>query len=104
MKEQQRQVYRSMQGKIVDMNKLVQANELTPAVGNAKVNARGDKLGPGGQIIQKREEILAASNSLPEQVNVRESAPAPAPIQEQVKPTTKIVKKDVSNMDPEGNE
>ena len=39
MKEQQRQVYRSMQGKVVDLNKLIQANELTPAVGNAGVNA-----------------------------------------------------------------
>ena len=58
MKEQQRQVYRSMQGKEVDMNKLVMANEMTVAVGNVKVNARGDELGPGGKIIRKREEVL----------------------------------------------
>jgi hypothetical protein len=51
--------YRSMQGKEVDMEKLIIANELTPAVGNAKVNARGDELGPGGQIVRKREEVLA---------------------------------------------
>lgn len=58
MKEQQRQLHRSMQGKEVDMNKLVMQNELTMAVGNAKVNARGDELGPGGQIIKKREDVL----------------------------------------------
>ena len=58
MKEQQRQVYRSMQGKEVDMNKLVMANEMTVAVGNARVNARGDELGPGGKIIRKREDVL----------------------------------------------
>ena len=58
MKEQQRTIYRSMQGKEVDMNKLVMQNEMTVAVGNVKVNARGDELGPGGQIIRKREEVL----------------------------------------------
>jgi hypothetical protein len=40
MKEQPKQVHRSMQGKIVDMNKLISQNELTVAVGNIKVNAR----------------------------------------------------------------
>ena len=48
-----------MQGKQVDMDLLRQKNELTPAVGNAKVNARGDELGPGGTIIKTREQILA---------------------------------------------
>jgi hypothetical protein len=51
--------YRTMQGKEVDMEKLALVNELTPAVGNARVNARGDELGPGGKIIKKREEIVA---------------------------------------------
>ena len=52
-------VHRTMQGREVDMDKLMSQNELTPAVGNAKVNARGDKLGPGGKIIQKREDVIA---------------------------------------------
>jgi hypothetical protein len=86
MKEQQRMVYRSMQGKEVDMNKIINANEMTVAVGNVKVNARGDELGPGGQIIRKREEVLAASGSnIPDQINVRAT-------------------KDVEDQDPEGNE
>lgn len=80
MKEQQRQVYRSMQGKEVDMHKLIMQNELTVAVGNAKVNARGDELGPGGKIIKKREEVLR-------------EAPGK---------TTSV--KNVADMDPEGNE
>lgn len=54
-----RKVYRSMMGKVVDMELLSKANELTPAIGNAKVNARGDELGPGGRIIRKREDIVA---------------------------------------------
>lgn len=51
-------VVRTMQGKEIDMEKLQLANELTPAVGNAKVNARGDQLGPGGKIIKTREEVM----------------------------------------------
>lgn len=52
-------VYRSMQGRMVDMEKLMNQNELMPAVGNVKVNARGDELGQGGKIVRKREEIMA---------------------------------------------
>ena len=44
--------YRTMQGKLVDMDKLMQKHELTQAVGNANMNARGDKLGPGGKIVK----------------------------------------------------
>lgn len=51
--------YRSMQGRMVDMEKLMNQNELAPAIGNISVNARGDELGPGGKIIRKREEIMA---------------------------------------------
>jgi len=53
-----RKVYKTMQGKQVDMDLLRQRNELTPAVGNAKVNARGDELGRGGEIVRKREELV----------------------------------------------
>jgi hypothetical protein len=59
MKQTGRKVYKSMQGKQIDMDLLRQKNELTPAVGNARVNARGDELGPGGKIIRTREQILA---------------------------------------------
>ena len=52
--------YKSMQGKEVDMEKLMRQNELMPAVGNIRVNARGDELGPGGAIIRKREDIINA--------------------------------------------
>jgi hypothetical protein len=52
-------VYRTMQGQIIDMDKLMQKHELTPAVGNAKMNARGDKLGAGGKIVQTREQVVA---------------------------------------------
>ncbi len=75
MKEQQKQVYRSMQGKEVDMNKLVMQNEMTVAVGNVKVNARGDELGPGGKIIRKREEIMREAPNSSVKKNVVDEDP-----------------------------
>lgn len=86
MKEQQRSVYRTMNGKEIDMGKLVMQNEMTVAVGNVKVNARGDELGPGGKIIRKREDVMAQPTGTGV---VQEKAPA---------------KKNVADMDPEGNE
>ena len=89
----------------IDMNKLINLNETTPAVGNMRVNARGDALGAGGRIVRKREEIIAASNPpapVPDQVNIRAVAPAPVVSAPPVAPT--IVVKDVASMDPEGKE
>ena len=48
-----------MQGREIDLDQLRMRNEMTLAVGNVRVNARGDEIGPGGQIIRKREEIMA---------------------------------------------
>jgi hypothetical protein len=57
-KEAPKKMYRTANGKMIDMELLRQRNELVPAVGNARVNARGDELGPGGQIIRSRDDIL----------------------------------------------
>jgi hypothetical protein len=51
-------VYTSMRGKEIDMEKMSLKHELTPAVGNMRVNARGDLLGPGGQIVKTKEQIM----------------------------------------------
>lgn len=58
MKQPGRKTYRTANGKHIDLDLLISRNELTPAVGNARVNARGDELGPGGKIIKKREDVL----------------------------------------------
>jgi hypothetical protein len=52
-------LYTSLQGKQIDMEKLGLKNETTPAVGNVRMNARGDELGPGGKIVKTREQILS---------------------------------------------
>ena len=91
-----RKQYRTMQGKIVDLEKLAARNELVPAVGNIPVNARGDELGPGGRIVRKREDIVSeyydkntnftpienrvrkpAEVAVPQHIN--ETVPTPAP-------------------------
>jgi hypothetical protein len=81
--------HRSMRGKSVDMDLLRKRNELTPAVGNARVNARGDELGPGGQIIKKREDVVAehyAHTGVAQESTGRTNAPVadipvvPAPV------------------------
>ena len=113
MKQQGRTVYKSMQGKQIDMDMLRQRNELTPAVGNAKVNARGDELGPGGKIIRKKEDLLKEyyenSSSMPEEVAVKR-APKQEVAQETV--TEKKTKTrtatpkipDVASVVPEGKD
>jgi hypothetical protein len=53
-----KRIYKTMQGKEIDMDVLISRNEMTPAVGNGKLNARGDELGPGGKIIRTKEEIV----------------------------------------------
>jgi hypothetical protein len=48
-----------MRGKTIDMEQLNLKHETIPAVGNMKVNARGDELGPGGKVVKTKEQILA---------------------------------------------
>lgn len=49
-------IYRSALGKTVDMGKLMLQNENTRAVGNMKVNARGD-------LIDDMNRVIAPKNS-----------------------------------------
>lgn len=58
---------RTAQGKTVNMDNLVLANEHAIAVGNMKVNARGDELGPGGAVMRTRDQVMKeyyASNAV----------------------------------------
>ena len=51
-----REVYRSANGKVVDMGALRLQNEKTRAVGNMRVNARGDEVNENNQIIRTKAE------------------------------------------------
>lgn len=68
-------LYRSAQGTMVDMEKLRLANEETIAVGNMKVNARGDELGPGGKIIKTRNQVMKEYYEIKSPNNARAAKP-----------------------------
>lgn len=51
-------VYKTARGKSLDMDKIKLSNELVTSVGNMKVNARGDKLGPAGKILAGRNQVM----------------------------------------------
>jgi hypothetical protein len=53
-----RRIYTTMQGKPIDFDNIRLKNELVPAVGNMKVNARGDEITPDGNILKKRDDIV----------------------------------------------
>jgi hypothetical protein len=79
-----RKIYKTMQGKQVDLDLLIKRNELTPAVGNARVNARGDELGPGGRIIRKREEVVKDYYNKSSKPVVTEKVSASKPVADNV--------------------
>ena len=70
-----RKLYRTMQGKMVDIDKLRAANESTRAVGNMNVNARGDVLGPGNTVVRSKEEVMREYYEAP--VGAVADTPAP---------------------------
>lgn len=53
-----KKMYRTMQGRLIDIDKLRAQNETVPAIGNMGVNARGDVLGSGGRIVKAKEEVM----------------------------------------------
>lgn len=48
---------KTAKGRDLNMEALRRANEKAVALGNARMNARGDLLGKGGKVIKTREEL-----------------------------------------------
>jgi hypothetical protein len=78
-----KKVYRTAQGKIVDLGALQSQNEHVRAVGNMQVNARGDKLDADGNVISTRAQQVNRNLN-------RTTNTAPGPI-----PTSTQAQKDV---------
>ena len=55
-----KEVYKSANGKPVDMGALRLQNEKVRAVGNMKVNARGDEINDRNQVIRKKPEQVSS--------------------------------------------
>jgi len=96
-----KKMYRTMQGRMVDIEKLRAANETVQAVGNMNVNARGDVLGPSGQIVTKKETIIKKYYEQPRGMvddTPARAKPAPAPrtpIKQTVQKMTPVAKMEV---------
>lgn len=54
-----KKMYTTAMGRSIDFESLKSAGEETIAVGNMKVNARGDQLGPGGVVERSRNAAMA---------------------------------------------
>ena len=53
-----KRVYTTANGKRISIDAIIAQNESTIAVGNMKVNARGDQLGPGGKVELTRDKVM----------------------------------------------
>ena len=87
-----KRMYRTMQGRMVDIEKLRAANESVQAIGNMNVNARGDVLGPGGTIVNTKENVIKKYYEQPKGMvsDTPRSKPMPAPKVEPVKTVQKM--------------
>jgi hypothetical protein len=56
-------VYRSAQGKTVDLGTIMLQNEHVRAVGNMNVNARGDKLDQNNQVVETKPRQIQKQNA-----------------------------------------
>jgi DNA replication protein DnaD len=54
----ERKIYKTMQGKTLDFDSIRLNNELVPAIGNMKVNARGDEIDTKGNIVRTKDQIV----------------------------------------------
>lgn len=68
-------LYKSSRGKSIDLDKLKLANEGVIAVGNMKINARGDELGPGGTIVATKNQLADRAYNNVSQGQVAQPAP-----------------------------
>ena len=78
-----KRMYRSMQGRMIDIEKLRAANESVQAVGNMNVNARGDVIGAGGKVVTPKETVIKKYYEQPKGMvsDTPRSKPMPAPKQ-----------------------
>lgn len=110
-------IYRTAQGRQLDMEAIRLQNELVPALGNMRVNARGDQLGPGGKVVKTREMIMdeyyktrttSAVDNIPQQSEIptrsnstrRKSDPIPKSSKKSAEFTPDIAKPDDINTEP----
>lgn len=72
-------LYRSARGVMVDMETLILQQENAIALGNTNMNARGDIIGRGGQVVKTRDEIVQeyyqGNPNAVQQVSIKDELP-----------------------------
>jgi hypothetical protein len=54
-----KRVYKTANGRTINIDSIMAQNEESIAVGNMRVNARGDELGPGGRIERPKDKVMS---------------------------------------------
>lgn len=98
-------IYRSAKGVPVNMEELRTNNEDRIASGNMNVNARGDRLGKGGEVVQTVADLARTAQARMKKTSVKASVKAP--IEEEIVKLPEAEEQFVSSteeaMDEEGN-
>jgi len=110
-------VYKTANGRQIDVDRIRLNNEEVIAVGNLRVNARGDQLGAGGKIVKTRDQLMKEYYALNTPVaqddqviikqpvsepQVTKPAPRPATAPPVVQPEPEpIVYSEAAGMDPD---
>lgn len=86
-------IYRTAQGKTIDMASMMLQNEKVRAVGNGKMNARGDTIDSQGRVVvpvtQKVSAAYAKTVNNPG-AQVKDSAPVQEPVSESQVPIVEL--------------
>lgn len=100
-----RNVYKTAQGQSIDIDRLRLTNEDTIAVGNMRVNARGDQVASDGTVVKPKNQIMkdryrlttstvpndhAQAAAVFQQANKEETAPATATPSAKTTPQVKV--------------
>lgn len=89
-------IYRSASGKLVDMGALISRNAKTRAVGNMKVNARGDQIDSYGRVIKSINE--KTNSGYAKTVGNRSAQPVKSTQKrQQSQPTRQVVKEQMTD-------
>lgn len=80
-----KRIYTTANGKRIDIDAIISSAEDTIAVGNMNVNARGDKLGPGGVVEVPKSKVMADYYKLH----------TPVAVDTPIEPAKREVKKDL---------
>ena len=99
-----KRIYRTANGRQINIDAIMAQNEDAIAVGNMRVNARGDELGPGGRIERTRDKAMADYYKLntpvaSDYVPVPREAPKKDLVDDWIEPLNESKQEDLSSVE-----